>query len=233
MRVVVVFILLMAGMLSCNQSPQEKIKKDKIKISNASFFYVYDTIPKIYQYREIINGMYEQFHRVYGLRDGYGRHLIVERYTQEGRLTEAYNFNMDSLYVLDHMVVNLKGKKEKAFIYHNQLFPLSNIETHFATKFSGVLDSTVMLYEVFRKLNTFTEREVLNQNLDCMKLNERIRVTNIDLKSKKESPPMENQLVHYFGKGLGLIEWHDTKFSQHFVLEDIISQKAWINLISG
>ena len=72
MRVVVVFILLMAGMLSCNQSPQEKTKKEKINISNTSFFYVYDTIPKIYQYREIVNGMYEQFHRVYGLRDGYG-----------------------------------------------------------------------------------------------------------------------------------------------------------------
>lgn len=230
---VVLGLIATVFLISCSEKKVKTIKSENPIVTNQSFFYVYDTIPKVYQYRELVNGMYEQFHRVYGVRDGYGRHIIVERYTQEGRLTEAYNFNLDSLNVIDHMVVNVKGEKEKATVYKDKLFPLGKNEIHFASKFSGITDMKVILYESFRKVNTFTKRNILSKNMNCMKLNERIRVTNIDLELKKESKPLENQLFQYYGKGLGLVEWHDKNLSQHYVLEKIISQREWIKLISG
>ena len=230
MRSFVLSIFMGALLFSC-ESTSNKVTPSRP--AHRSFFYTYDTIPKIYQYRDQVNGMYEQFHRVYGIRDGYGRHIIVERYTQEGRLTEAYNFNLDSLNVIDHMVVDVNGEKEKALVYKNKLFPLNDTTvTHFASKFSGIADSQVILYERFREVSAFEKRTILDKEQDCMKLNESIRVTNVDIESQMENE-LSNELVSYFGKDIGLVEWHDAKFSQHFVLEKIISQKSWINLISG
>ena len=65
-----------------------------------------------------------------------------------------------------------------------------------------------------------------------MKLNERIRVTNINTDSKMQNESL-NDIVIYFGKSIGLVEWHDKDYQQHFVLEKIISQDEWFKLISG
>ena len=224
-------MLITLFLFSCGEK-KETSTKEKEKVTNRSFFYTYDTIPKIYQYREVVNGMYEQFHRVYGVSRGDGKHIILERFTEDGRLTETYDFVLDSLSVFDHMEVNVKGDLERAFVYHNRLFPLDNNETHFATKFSGILDVNVLLYESFRKFNSFTKREVLSKSLECMKLNERIRVTNINTDSKMQNESL-NDIVIYFGKSIGLVEWHDKDYQQHFVLEKIISQDEWFKLISG
>ncbi|MDO7613731.1 MAG: hypothetical protein MUQ75_05775, partial [Crocinitomicaceae bacterium] len=54
-------------LISCSEKKDKKSQSNNPEIAIQSFFYPYDTVPKIYQYREIKNGMYEQFHRVYGI----------------------------------------------------------------------------------------------------------------------------------------------------------------------
>jgi hypothetical protein len=102
----------------------------------------------------------------------------------------------------------------------------------FASKFSGVVDSTILFYERYRRLDAFQERSVMARKTDCMKLNERIRITNMDLRSNKEGQPMTAKMSLYFGKNLGLVEWHDQKQTQHFVLESVLTQEEWIKLMS-
>ena len=234
MRPIVASALLLLVFFSCGDD-QTKNGTSKTQSSihrQESYFYPYDTIPRIYQYRDIVHGMREHFHRVYGLRDAYGPHIIVEKYVDGRRLTEAYNYSADSLKVIDHMVVGGFGKNEKALIYRNDLFPKDTSESYFASKFSGLTDSTVLFFESFRKFKAFEERKIMNQKTDCMKLNEVIRITNMKVSSKTESQPMNRNMSLYFGKGLGLVEWHDENKARHFVLEGILNQQEWIKLMS-
>ena len=234
MRFIAAYFLLLLIFFSCEEGQTKNVKPhtESSVALHESFFYPYDTIPRIYQYRDIVHGMREQFHRVYGIRDGYGTHVIVEKYADGRRLTEAYNYSLDSLRVMDHMVVDRVGKNEKALIYQNELFPKDTSEIYFASKFSGITDSTVLFYESFRKINSFEDRTIMNQKTDCMKLNEVIRITNMDVRSKMESQPKTGNMSLYFGKGLGLVEWHDENKARHFVLERILNQKEWIKLMS-
>ena len=41
----------------------------------ASYFYAFDTIVKVYQYRDVVHGMNEQYHRVFGIEDSEGKHV--------------------------------------------------------------------------------------------------------------------------------------------------------------
>ena len=101
MRSVAATALLLLIFFSCRENKiKNGISKNQASPNiQESFFYPYDTIPRIYQYRDIVHGMREQFHRVYGIRDGYGTHVIVEKYADGRRLTEAYNYSLDSLRV--------------------------------------------------------------------------------------------------------------------------------------
>ena len=234
MRFIAAYFLLLLIFFSCEEGQTKNVKPhtESSVALHESFFYPYDTIPRIYQYRDIAHGMREHFHRVYGIRDVYGAHIIVEKYVDVRRLTEAYNYSQDSLKVMDHMVVNRFGKNEKALIYHNELFPDDTSETYFASKFSGLTDSTVFFYENFRKLSLFEKRSIMNQKINCLKLKEVTRITNIDVSLKMESQPKTVNMSLYFGKGLGLVEWHDEHKLQHFVLEKILNQQEWIKLMS-
>ena len=164
--------------------------KDK-EISNESFFYVYDTVPRIYQYREVVNGMFEQFHRVYGVRRGDGKHILVEHFTQDGRLTETYDYLVDSMLVYDHMVVGVKGDIRAASLAKNKMFPLDNQEVQFKSIFPGLSEGFVLEYERIRKLDKFENRNILSKKLECLKLNERLSFGNcssrINVLSKLEA----------------------------------------------
>ena len=222
---------LITCLFSCSENKVPNSTKAK-EISNASFFYVYDTIPKIYQYREVVNGMFEQFHRVYGVRRGDGKHILVEHFTQDGRLTETYDYLIDSMLVYNHMVVGVKGDIRAASLAKNKMFPLDNQEVQFKSIFPGLSEGFVLEYERIRKLDKFENRNILSKKLECLKLNERIRVSNINVDSKLQNESV-NDIVVYFGKFIGLVEWHDKNFKQHYVLEDIISQDEWLKIISG
>ena len=68
-------------LISCSEKKNKKVQGNSTVVSNQSFFYPYDTVPKIYQYRELKNGMYEQFHRVYGITRTNGKHILLEIFT--------------------------------------------------------------------------------------------------------------------------------------------------------
>jgi len=203
------------------------------KNPNAAFFYPLDTIPKIYQYRNIANGLDEEFHRIYTVEDAVGPHLIVEVYAGDGRLREAINYNIDSLVVQDHMVVNREQSKEKALLYKNQFFPFDlEKETWFASKFSGVMDSTVILHEVFRKLQTERTTSFLTKkSAKSLIFKDKIRrtVLNPFTRTEKEVTGMQYSI---FAEGYGLVAWHNRNKSIHFRLERILSQKEWIQIIA-
>jgi hypothetical protein len=219
-------------LISCSEKKNNKIQSSNPIVANQSFFYPYDTVPKIYQYRELKNGMYEQFHRVYGISRANGKHILVETFTQDGRHTETYDFLLESLLVHEHLVVGAMGDINRAFINGNQLFPLDSNEIQFNSQFAGISDAYVIGYDSRRKFNTITKRNILSKNIDCMKLNETIMVTNIDVKLKLKNES-SNDIVRYYGKSIGLVEWHDVNDNQHYILEDIMTQNEWLKIISG
>lgn len=200
---------------------------------NAAYFYPLDTVPKIYHYRDVANGLDEEFHRIYTVEDALGPHLIVEVYAADGRLREAINYNIDSLVVQDHMVVNRIQSKEKATLYKNQLFPFElKSETWFASKFSGVVDSTVILHEVLRQFQTKKNETVLDKKkVSCLVFQDKIRrtVLNPFTRTEKEVIGLQNTI---YAEGYGLVAWHNRNKTIHYRLERILSQKEWVKIIS-
>lgn len=208
-------------------------EKDEFKSinPNVSYFYPLLSDPKIYSYRNIANGLEEQFHRIYTLTDRAGEHLIVERYDGEGRILEAINYNIDSLSVMDHMVVNRFQQKEKATLYKNKLFPMNlTKEIWFASKFSGLTDSTLILYEIKRKLLNKKSLVSLKKNRKTLIFNDKLRQTTLNPFTRKEQV-VETEMRSYFAEGKGLVEWHSKNKQVHFRLEKIYSQEEWVKII--
>jgi hypothetical protein len=222
------FLLSAITIVSC--SFNEQIKSTH---PYADYFYSYDTVPKIYLYRDVANGLDEEFHRVYSLGDKAGKHIVVERYSSDGRILEALNYNLDSLDLQDHMVVNFKQEKTKAILYKNKIFPLNkNNQTWFATKFQGMNDSTLFLREVKRNLvNTSVLREIMEKNVLCLEFHDGLRQSLINPFTNKENV-IEANMITYFGEGLGLVEWYSPNKKLHFRLEQILTQEEWLKIIS-
>ena len=200
---------------------------------NAAYFYPLDTVPKIYHYRDIANGLDEEFHRIYTVEDALGPHLIVEVYASDGRLREAINYNIDSLVVQDHMVVNRVQSKEKTLLYKNQLFPFDlQKETWFASKFSGVVDSTVLLHEVFRKFQARKQTVFLAKTkAEALFFQDKIRRTVLNPFTRTEKEVLGQQ-ISVFANGYGLVAWYNRNKTIHYSLERVLTQKEWIKIIS-
>lgn len=197
------------------------------------FFYPIQDQPKVYVYRDTVQGLQEEFHRIYTVEDFAGLHLVVEIYTREGILSEAINYNVDSLDVQDHMVVNRYGRKEKAMVYKRFLYPTNmKDETWFASKFSGTKDSMVILYEVFRKyLKPGSFR--LDQQESTVKtiiFNDKIRVTEYNpFEHTEQEKWAERNAV--FAENIGLVSYYNPRKSTFFKLEKIMDQKDWLKII--
>ena len=215
-------------LLSCGSNEQIKSTHPL-----ANYFYPYSESPQIYLYRDVANGLEEEFHRVYSLKDQEGQHIIVERYASDGRILEALNYNVDSLDVQDHMVVNFKQEKTKAKLYKTKLFPLNKEEqTWFATKFQGINDSTLFLKELKRNLvRQDVLKEIMEEESSCLKFHDIIRQTLLNPFTKKENM-IEAEQISYFAEGIGLVEWHSLNKKVHFRLEQILNQDEWLKIIS-
>jgi hypothetical protein len=194
---------------------------------------VVDSIPKIYLYRDIAQGLDEQFQRIYSLKDSEGEHIIVETYATDGRILEAMNYNVDSMDVMDHMVVNRNLEKTKAEVFKTKLFPMNDHEeVWFASRFQGFLDSTLILKEVKRKVaGPEIQHDVLGEMVPTIVMNDRIRMTNFNPFTKKEAV-LEGEAVNYYAKGYGLVEWHTKDKSVHYRLEKILTEKEFLNIIT-
>lgn len=229
----VAFLVLLIGCFACkSETKGDKNNNSSVCVNpNVEFFYPICDSARFYVYRNMVNGLNEEFHRVYKVEDSKGPHVVVERYASDGRLLEALNYNIDSLDLIDHMVVNLRKEKEQAILYKNKLFPFDiNKEINFASKFRGVNDSTVILKEINRKFSKKTQMLYLQRNSETLIFKDYIRLTNLNIYERKEEERIGEELV-YFAKGLGLTEWHSPTKSVHFKLEKVISQKQWVQLM--
>jgi hypothetical protein len=219
-------VLLML-LFSCNSNKLDS------KNPFAAYFYEVDSIPKIYLYRDIANGLDEQFHRIYKVEDSQGEHIVVEIYSTDGRIIEALNYNVDSLNIMDHMVVNRNNEKTKAELFKDKLIPMNaEEEVAFASRFQGFLDSTLILKEVKRKVKgSEISWEVLGKNEPTICFIDRIRMTNFNPFTKKENV-QEGDAISYFAKGYGLVEWHTKNKKAHYRLEKVLSQKEFLSIIT-
>jgi len=199
---------------------------------NATYFYPLDTIPKIYLYRDVSGGLEEEFHRIYALKDNAGAHLIVEVYASDGRIREAYNYNIDSLNLQDYMVVDVNQEKEKTLLYKDKLFPMNLKEkTWFAAKFRGVVDSTVMLSEVKRQFKAKKSHLVIEDEVETLVFSDELRLTVLNPFTRKENAKSITR-ISYFSEGFGLVEWHSINKKVHFRLEQVLTQQEWIKMIA-
>ncbi|MEN9302429.1 MAG: hypothetical protein RL264_858 [Bacteroidota bacterium] len=227
MRITIFGFLLLAVLWSCSDKSEVASKHPL-----ANYFYPYDTVAKVYLYRDVAHGLEEEFHRIYGLNDSYGHHIVVERYASDGRVLEAMNYNVDSLDVADHMVVDRFKKKEKAILYKTPIFPWKVGEkTWFASKFHGVTDSTLILKEIKRKALNLKKITVLEEQKNALVCQDEISMTVLNPFTKKEQS-YTAKAKYFFADGIGLCEWYNRDKSVHFRLEKILTQKEWLKIIA-
>jgi len=228
MRSFILFLKLTLILVSCG-SRNESASKNPY----ANYFYEIDSVPKIYLFRDVANGLDEQFHRIYSVSDSKGDHVIVEIYSADGRILEALNYNVDSLDIMDHMVVNRNGEKTKAEVFKTKVIPMNATdEVWFASRFQGFLDSTLILKEIKRKISgKEIDHEVLGKKVSTIVMKDKIRLTNFNPFTKKENV-LEGEAVNYFSEGYGLVEWHTPNKKVHFKLEKVMPQEEWVKIIT-
>jgi hypothetical protein len=220
-----IFFLFIIALTACKNEPS--------KVDFASYFYPVLKDDKFYIYRDVLHGLDEQIHRIYSLEDSKGKHLIVEVYSADGRITEAYNYSQETLLLDDHMVVDADGKKRQAELLRNDMFPANKEhQTYFATRFPGLADSTVIVYEMQNRPaeTKQAKRKVMDEEREVLFLTEDYRFAIVNPFTQLENAN-EFVLNRYFAKDLGLVEWHDKKMSRHFVLEQVLDAKEGLQLI--
>ncbi len=227
MRFFIGYLTLMLILAACGSG-----KGSDSKNPYAAYFYEVDSVPKVYLYRDVANGLDEQFHRIYSVKDSEGEHVIVEIYSADGRILEALNYNVDSLDIMDHMVVNRNGEKTKAEVFKTKIIPMNDTEeVWFATRFQGFLDSTLILKEIKRKVSGVEiEHDVLGKKIPTIVMKDKIRMTNFNPFNKRENV-LEGESVNYFSKGYGLVEWHTPNKKVHYRLEKVMPQDEWIKIV--
>lgn len=226
-----IILLFFVGFASCVENEADSENPNVSENVFGDFFYPYDTIPKIYVYRDVVNGLEEQFHRVFAINDSEGKHIVVEIYTNDGRIIEALNYNLDSLDIIDYMVVDRRQEQTKAELFKNKLIPNDKKSTaSFAARFSGISDSTLFLKEIDREYGSTKNIDVMGKKVNTTIFNDHLRVTLFNPFTKMEDE-REGESVNYFATGYGLVEWHNVDKSIHYRLEKIISQDAFVNLV--
>jgi hypothetical protein len=231
MSKIIIFSILVIGLAACTT---EEIVSDKVVSTNVfgPHFYTYDTIPKIYVYRDVAGGLEEQFHRVFGIKDTQGEHIIVEIYTDQGRIIEALNYNVDSLDIMDHMVVDRNQLKQKAELFKNRLIPEDKKSTaEFASRFAGIMDSTLFLHEISRTYSSTKKIDVMGKQIEAVVFKDEIRLTLFNPFTKMEDEKVGESVV-YFAKDFGLVEWHTPNKKGHYKLEKTMTQEEFVNLMS-
>jgi len=152
------------------------------------------------------------------------------------RIIEAYNYNEDSLNLVDHMVVDRDGKKRQSELFKNTLFPMDmKDETYFVSRFPGVMDSTLILEERQRKVREVKPKQeitVMGKKQQALVIEDNYRTTIFNPITRQESE-LNGRNYAYYVEGIGLVRWHDMNNKSDFVLQEIISEKQWIALINN
>ncbi len=228
MRIIAVILLLVSVIAGC--------KSNSSKNELVDYFYPLTGDAQVYLYRDVKNGVSERFHRIYRVKDQEGEHVVVEIYSDDARIIEAYNYNVDSLDLADHMIVDRDGKKRQAELFKNRIFPMNDRdETYFASRFPGVRDSTLILQEVQRRVNPVKPKEdimVMGKKKNALVIEDNYRTTIFNPITREESE-LNGRNYSYFVKGIGLVRWHDNKNKSDFRLQKILTEKQWALLINS
>jgi hypothetical protein len=201
----------------------------------ANYFYPYDSVPRIYCYRNVANGLDEEFHRVFGIKDSKGHHVIVEKYSPDGRLIEAFNYNYDSLDVLQHIVVDRKKHKNSVPLKKNKRFPWNEKDqTLFISEYPSHFDSIIVIDTLKRKIaKKNIDHLVLEEEArKSMILDEFISKTLLNIYTKKTITNLRTEGQSIYCEGFGLVEFYSKNKTVHFKLEKVISQKEWAQFIT-
>ena len=212
-------------------SDLKKIMNKNNSVKECTYFYPIVDSARIYCYRNITNGLDEEFHRVFTLEDSI-KHLIVERFSASKRFLEGINYDLESKKVLEHVIVNRNNEREIAKIKSSQLFPMdqSTVNT-FVSEFSGMNDSVIFRKENHRRY--FKTQKTSYQKTKSLKtfiFKDSIEQHSINVFSNKGRKIGAIAFIH-FVEGIGPFEWYDENKKIHFKLEKIISQKEWIRLM--
>ena len=216
-------------LFSCTVAPEDRGSKEAAPMS--AYFYPQRDSALIYCYRNVTDGLDEEFHRVFTIKDS-SEHIVVERYSSSKRFLEAFNYDANTLEILEHIVVNRNNEREISKVYHQNLFPkdLKN-QFYFASKFSGINDSTLILKENKRNFLVDSSFDYAQQGaVKARVFSDSVRQTLINVVAKNEKEWTNRGFVH-FAEGIGPVEWYGSTKKVHYKLEKIISQKEWVRLM--
>ncbi len=221
----VAFIVTLFVFSSCNQTTSLN--------PLSYYFYPLDDEPVVYVYRDVAKGIDERFHRIYRIDDSFGEHIVVEIYSAEARLLEAYNYNIDSLNLMDHMVVDGNRVNQKGELGRTQFFPMSKkSKGEFVSKIPGPRDSTYIIYEIDRKILPKQKKmqKVLDHKEESIVFQDDFSLTLFNFKDKALDQKT-GTTISYYAKGYGLIRWHDEEKEIDFKLEKIMSETEWAKIV--
>lgn len=199
----------------------------------AEYFYPLDTEPMIYVFRDKAKGLDERFHRIYRIDDSFGEHIVVEIYSADARLVEAYNYNIDSLDLMDHMVVDGNRVNQKGELGQTKLFPWSKKgKGTFLSRFPGPMDSTFILYEINRSVlsNQRKTQKVLKNEEESIVFKDDFILTLYNAQGQAINEK-KGRTISVYAKNYGLVRWYDEKKEIDYVLEKIMTEQEWIKLL--
>jgi len=220
-----VFFFLLIGLFGC---------KEATKSANplSVYFHPFDDDPKVYVFRDKASGLDERFMRIFRIDDSYGKHMVTELYAADGRLIEAFNYNIDSLYLMDHMVVDGNRVNQKGELGKYKYFPMSkNGKGEFLSKFPGP-DSTFILLEKSRRVlvNSPKMQKVIDEKEETIIFSDDFTATMYG-PNGEAIDQKKGTILNYYAKGYGLVRWHDKNKTQDYKLEKIISETEFANRI--
>lgn len=227
-RILLILSVLATIFVSCNSNEKEsKVSQNEFY----EFFYPFDTIPKVYVYRDKIHGMEETFHRIYSVNDSQGKFTVVETYSTDGRILEALTFDIDSLNVYDHMVVKSEKERIKSYLPKNDFFPMNEKDAGNLIQVIPINDTLAVSREIIRNYSDRLSMNVLGEDRNSVLFSDYILMKSVE-KNKTENRSLSSGASYYFSEGIGLSRWHTDKKEVDFVLQKIISQKEFIQLMS-
>ena len=233
--VCVSFVALLLAACSSEASKKETpaVGFESAKSEFAEYFYPEYKEPKVYIFRDSVNPLMEQYHRVYAKTIMEYRHNILEIYQAGGRFGEAYTYKLnDSLTLMAHVVFDRNKNKEMAEVLRSELFPLSKSKSaYFVSRFKGPIDSTMMLAEVQRSFGKGPfKMNVLGKERDVIMMNDAVRQTVFNPFTKQEK--VLNYYMHtIFAKHLGAVAFYTDDKKLSMKVEKIVNDKQWTQMM--
>jgi len=236
MRLIVYYLLFISLFVISACGEKQELKNSTNVFSD--YFYPIDTVPKIYLYRDVTNGIDEKFHRIYIEKKSKNSHLVVDIYRTPGKgrlvVTERLVYNIQNKSIVEHAVVDINDELKPAKLVKNGLIPVrKNEESLFASLYPGFRDSTYIYYEIKRKSDgNEIQHKVMGKDVSCIIFKDNVTQAQRNLRTKKTDVMISTQSDNYFAQGYGLVEWYTTNKKAHYKLEKIISQKEWEEIIN-